>query len=177
MPRERQYCSRKDNSFIGNRRNRQCQKMALPVSICILNFRISLQKLMNRETRTKVEADDASYIGISGQEVTSEVVELYGLPAGIYITSVGPDTPAEEAGLEEGMILTALDDYEITSMSDLQGVLEYYSGGETVTLTVCEQSRQGGYEEKQLEITLGYKSDYMSHRHRYSSAQSSCRSG
>ena len=122
-----------------------------------------IQKLMNRETRTKVEADDASYIGISGQEVTSEVVELYGLPAGIYITSVGPDTPAAEAGLEEGMILTALDDYEITSMSDLQGVLEYYSGGETVTLTVCEQSRQGGYEEKQLEITLGYKSDYMSY--------------
>ena len=122
-----------------------------------------IQKLMNRETRSKVDADDASYIGISGQEVTSEVVELYGLPAGVYITSVGPDTPAEEAGLEEGMILTALDDYDITSMSDLQGVLEYYAGGETVTLTVCEQSDQGGYEEKQLEITLGYKSDYMSY--------------
>ena len=48
-----------------------------------------IQKLMNRETRTKVEADDASYIGISGQEVTSEVVELYGLPAGIYILPRG----------------------------------------------------------------------------------------
>ncbi len=119
--------------------------------------------LMNKETRTKVNEEDAAYIGINGQDMTMEVVQLYGLPAGVYITAVEAGTPAEEAGLEEGMILTKFGDYDITSMRDLQGALSYFSGGETVPLSVAVQSDNGGYEEEEMDITLGYRSDYVSY--------------
>jgi len=119
-----------------------------------------LEKLMSKETRSKVEDSDAAYMGISGEGVTSEVVQLYGVPAGVYVTNVGDGSPAEEAGLEEGDIITAFDDTAVTNMQELTKLLQYYKGGETVEMTV--QSAAGGaYKETTLTITLGLRSDYV----------------
>lgn len=121
-----------------------------------------VQKLMNKTTRSKVDEKDAAYIGISGEEVTEEVQELYGIPAGIYLTEVGQGTPAEDAGLTKGMILTKFDDTEVTSQSELQSLLQYYKGGETVTVTVATQGKGGKYKEKDFDLKLGLRSDYVS---------------
>jgi serine protease Do len=118
-----------------------------------------LEKLMNKVTRTKVDDSEASYIGISGQSVTSEVIQLYGIPAGIYVSQVGTGSPAEEAGLQVSDIITAFDDNTVTSMDELRNLLQYYKGGETVEITV-QSAENGAYTEKTLTITLGLKSDY-----------------
>lgn len=120
-----------------------------------------IQKLMNRQTRTKVDSSEASYLGIRGQDISDEVQQLYGMPAGIYITEVGQGTPAEEAGLTQGMIITKFDDTDVTSMSDFQNQLEYYKAGETVTVTVAAQGDGGQYNTKDIEITLGSRADYV----------------
>ena len=73
---------------------------------------------------------------------------------------VATGSPAEEAGLEKGDIITAFDDVTVTSMDDLKNRLQYYKGGEAVEMTV--QSAAGGaYTEKTVTITLGLKSDYQ----------------
>lgn len=117
-----------------------------------------LEKLMSRETRSKVDESEASYIGITGEGVSSEATQLYGIPAGIYLISVGEGSPAEEAGLQESDIITEFDGISVTSMSDLRELLLYYAAGETVEMTV-QSNENGAYTEKTVEITLGSKED------------------
>lgn len=119
-----------------------------------------LENLMSKETRSKVDSSEAAYMGINGEGVTSEVIELYNVPAGVYVTAVGEGTPAEEAGLQRGDIITAFDDVAVTNMDELSNRLQYYKGGETVEMTI-QTAPNGAYEEKTIEITLGLKSDYM----------------
>ena len=117
-----------------------------------------LEKLMSRETRSKVDESEASYIGITGEGVSSEATQLYGIPEGIYLISVGEGSPAEEAGLQESDIITEFDGISVTSMSDLRELLLYYAAGETVEMTV-QSNENGAYTEKTVEITLGSRED------------------
>lgn len=119
-----------------------------------------LENLMTKETRSQVDDSEAAYLGINGEGVTSEVIQLYNVPAGVYVTAVGEDTPAEEAGLQRGDIITAFDDMAVTNMQELANRLKYYKGGETVEMTI-QTAPNGAYEEKTIQVTLGLKSDYQ----------------
>ena len=118
-----------------------------------------LEDLMNRVTRSVVDEDEAAYIGINGESVSEEVVELYNLPEGIYVTDVGKGSPAEAAGIERGNIITEFDGVKVSSMDQLRERLQYYSGGETVEI-LLQTAADGAYTEKTVSITLGLKSDY-----------------
>ena len=78
------------------------------------------------------------------------------MPLGIYINTVYENSPAEEAGLAKGNIITAFDGQTVKSMSELKSLLAYYRFGETVDLTIMVQSADG-YTEKTVSITLGAK--------------------
>ena len=114
----------------------------------------SLQDMMNMETRAKVEADQASYIGIRGSDVSAEAIELYNVPAGAVVVEVVENGPAAKAGIREGDIITELDGRTISGMSQLQQTLEYYAAGEKVEVVV-QRSGGKGYEEKTVSVTLG----------------------
>ena len=114
----------------------------------------SLQQLMNLTTREKVDANQASYLGIAGQDVSEEAKELYGIPSGVVIAEVVKNEPADEAGVKKGDILTGLDGRSIGSMEQLQDVLQYYAAGEKVDIVV-QRSDNGSYQEQTLSITLG----------------------
>ena len=118
----------------------------------------SLKQLMNLTTREKVDASQASYLGIAGQDVSSEVTELYGIPSGVVVSEVVENGPADEAGVKKGDILIELDGRSISNMEQLQDVLEYYAAGETVDLTV-QRADNGEYQEQTLSITLGSAAD------------------
>lgn len=123
---------------------------AIPIS----NALPILNDLMERETRTeKVDEEQKAYLGITGQSVSAEVSALYGIPKGVYLTEIGIDTPAEEAGLEQGDIITAFDGTKIESMDDFLNTMNYYAAGEEVELKVAKQS--DGYEEETVKVTLG----------------------
>ena len=44
-------------------------------------------------------------------------------------------------------------------MDDLQEQLQYYKAGEKVKITVQTQSKNGEYEKKDVEVTLGKQSE------------------
>ena len=61
--------------------------------------------LMERQTRTKVAEDEVGYIGISLQEVTSQISQMYNMPEGIYVVSVEEGSAAANAGIMKGDII------------------------------------------------------------------------
>ena len=120
-----------------------------------------IEDLMSRTTRTKVSDEDASYLGIKGEDITSSISSAYGIPQGIYLTAVYEDSPLAEAGITVKSVITHFDGIRATSFSNLENRLKYYAAGETVSLTV-QVIEDNGYVEKTVEITLGRAADHVS---------------
>ncbi|MBD5445522.1 MAG: PDZ domain-containing protein [Lachnospiraceae bacterium] len=115
-----------------------------------------IAELMLKETKNKVAEDERGFLGISGISVTSEVSSAYGMPEGVYIAQVYEGTAADAAGLVKGDIITEFDGEKVSSMDELQTILEYYAKGDTVEMTVMTIGN-GGYQSKTVSITLGNK--------------------
>ena len=114
-----------------------------------------LTNLMNRETRERVSDEARGYLGITGQDVSSDIGEAYNMPTGVYISEVTKGSGAEQAGLSRGSIITGMEGVTIDSMETLQDQLSYYAVGETVELTVQVPASGGEYEEQTVSVTLG----------------------
>lgn len=112
-----------------------------------------LEDLMNQES---VEQSEQAYLGITGQNVTSEYTASYGMPEGIYVAEVSNGSPAQKAGLKRGYIITALNGKETKSMEQLQEKLQRCHAGDEGTITV-QVADNGSYKEKSLSVTFGKK--------------------
>ena len=122
---------------------------AIPVS----EVQSQLEGLMNRTTREKVDADKQGSLGVSVQDVDSQVTEMYGIPEGVYVAEVTKGSAAEKAGIKQGYIITKFDGESVKSASDLKNMLQYYKAGEKVEMKV-QVSDGGGYEEQTVTVTL-----------------------
>ncbi len=117
-----------------------------------------ISELMLKETRDVVDSSERGYIGIKGgQDVSESISEAYGIPVGVYISSVYADSPAEQAGLQKGYIITKFDGQTVKTLSELQSLIAYYKAGETVEIIAYVQSSEG-YTAKTFTVTLGYSS-------------------
>lgn len=112
-----------------------------------------LEDLMNQKT---VEQSEQAYLGISGQDVTSEYTNYYGMPEGIYVAEVTNGSPAQKAGLKKGYIITAINGKETKTMEQLQERLTQCRAGDKGTITV-KVANNGSYQEKELSVTFGKK--------------------
>ncbi len=88
-------------------------------------------------------------LGITGVTVTESDAERFSLPQGVYVYGVSEDSAAEQAGLQQGDIITAIDGVEITTMEELNEQKNQHKAGETVTLRI---SRSG--ETLNIQMTL-----------------------
>ncbi len=122
---------------------------AIPISTAVP----IINELISREA---VSDDEASYLGIAGIDVSDSVSEVYGMPEGVYISQVIEGEAAKAAGVQEGDILTEFDGHAISSMSELQELMQYYAAGTTVDVKV-ERAENGQYTEKTISVTLGKK--------------------
>ncbi len=113
-----------------------------------------IQKLMEKQTRSKVAESERGYLGITGLDVNQESASLYGLPLGAFVSNVVEGSAADKAGLVRGDIITAINGWEIKSMAELKEEISGYAAGETVELTIMQGSPEG-YQTKTVEVTLG----------------------
>lgn len=93
------------------------------------------------------------YLGIKGTDVTLQAHERNGIPYGAYVTGVKLDSPAMQAGIQAGDIITRINEKDISSMYALTYNLYQMKPGETVSLVIMRQS-QGEYKESTLKIVL-----------------------
>lgn len=103
-------------------------------SIPVSNVKELISSLMSKQTRQKVDSDNAGYLGIAAIDITSTYASMYGYPQGIMVRTVASGSAAEKAGLSAYDIIVGFDDQSISTMSGLQSLLQYYSAGETVRL-------------------------------------------
>ncbi|MCM1304019.1 MAG: trypsin-like peptidase domain-containing protein [Lachnospiraceae bacterium] len=104
--------------------------------------------------KDKVPEEEVGYIGITMQEITDQVIQMYHMPQGVFVYDVEEGSPAQAAGIMKQDIIVQFDDRKITSASSLKRALQYYKAGDTATITVMRQVN-GEYASCELEITLG----------------------
>jgi 2-alkenal reductase len=92
------------------------------------------------------------YLGISFQPINPEVATMYNLPAqwGVYITKVERNSPASDAGLQQGDIVTKIGDVALDETHSYVNTLFKFQPGDQTTLEVVR-----GNETMQVQVTLG----------------------
>lgn len=117
-----------------------------------------INELMNKETKAKVSTEESSYLGIAGVDVTNDVASSYNMPIGVSVAQVVEESAADKAGIKKGYIITEFDGNKVSSMGELQALLEYYAAGTTVEIKV-QYAENSEYKEKSLTVTLGKKTE------------------
>ena len=115
-----------------------------------------VHQLMKREV---ISESEIGFLGIyldTAQEVTEAFSQQFNMPIGIYINGIVEDSPAEQAGMKKGYIITKINDIKVDTIENLTNALSYNKAGDTITLTVSYLDT-GGYEEKSLSIVLAKK--------------------
>ena len=92
------------------------------------------------------------YLGVSIQSITPELAAAMQLDGtqGALVGEVMPDSPAAQAGLQTGDVITAFDGKPVASSRDLPGIVAETPVGQDVTITV---QRQGEFLD--LAVTVG----------------------
>jgi serine protease Do len=92
------------------------------------------------------------YLGISFQAITPDIANAYHLPVqwGVYVTDVAPNSPASQAGLQQGDIITSLGRVPLDDTHSYINTLFTFKPGDLVTL---EYNRNG--KVVQVQVTLG----------------------
>lgn len=95
-----------------------------------------------------------AYLGISGVDVTLSVHEELGVPFGAYITEIEMDSPAMQAGMQQGDIMVQMNEKLILSYGNYTTTLMQFKVGDPVKVVVMRQV-QNEYKEMEFDITLG----------------------
>ncbi len=122
---------------------------AIPIS----DIKEDMERMMQQETRPLLTESERGYLGISVSNVTTEINEAYDIPLGAHISSVTEGSPAEKAGLQRGMVVTAINGKSVRTREELIEYLSYYKAGETVSFTVKVRT-DAGYEDRNFDVTL-----------------------
>ena len=96
-----------------------------------------------------------AYMGVEGQAVTSEIAEAYDLPIGVYVTETEEGSPAYQAGIQTGDVITRLGSVSVSSMRDLHEALLQLTPGEEILVTVSRSSMDSSRE---LEFSIRLES-------------------
>ena len=92
------------------------------------------------------------YMGINFQPINPDIAAQYNLPAqwGVYVTKVAENSPASDAGLQQGDIIVKLGDITLDETHSYVNTLFTFKPGDQITLNVLRDGKN-----TQLQIKLG----------------------
>jgi 2-alkenal reductase len=92
------------------------------------------------------------YLGINFQPITPDIASAYRLPAqwGAYITAVAANSPASQANLQQGDIITSIGGVSLDETHSYINTLFTHKPGDQVTVEFIRSSKT-----MQVQVTLG----------------------
>lgn len=96
------------------------------------------------------------YIGISGTTVTGQIQESQGMPEGVYVIEVDPDSPAMAAGIQSGDVICEVSGQTVTNLGAYQRAVLETETGTQITIRGMRQGAEG-YVEVKFTVTVGSK--------------------
>ena len=127
-------------------------------AIAISDVTDILQNLMNETSRDKLDDSEHGVLGIEGSSVSSEAVQMYGIPAGVFVKGVTEGGAADKAGLKANSVITEFNGKTVSSIDQLSEYLSYYEPDEEVELTV-QVPHGTSYKEETVKVTLDENTD------------------
>ena len=127
-------------------------------AIAISDVTDILQNLMNETSRDKLDDSEHGVLGIKGSSVSSEAVQMYGIPAGVFVKQVTEGGAADKAGLKANSVITEFNGKTVSSIDQLIEYLSYYEPDEEVELTV-QVPHGTSYKEETVKVTLDENTD------------------
>ncbi|WP_051437595.1 S1C family serine protease [Eubacterium xylanophilum] len=117
-----------------------------------------INDLMDRQV---LDEDEKGYLGITGKNITDDISQAYKIPKGVYVYEVSKNGAAEKAGIKSGDVITKINDYEVSTIDQVQKKVNSIKAGTKVTVVVM-RSDNGEYKEKKIDVVLGDASDIKS---------------
>lgn len=125
-----------------------------------------LESLKNgEEPEISVEHEGSGVkLGVSVVTVNEQNSDYYGIPQGALVKEVEAGSAAEEAEIQAGDIITAIDDKQITSVDDLTEALSHYSDGDSAEVTIAREVKSAygmfegnasSYRQGKTTVTFG----------------------
>jgi S1-C subfamily serine protease len=90
--------------------------------------------------RLNIVTDRRLRVGIGVQELTTQLGEYFGAPAGVLVTEVDDNSSGKTAGLRAGDVITKVNDQAVRSTQDLRRLLGNASG--EISLTVMRDRKE-----------------------------------
>jgi S1-C subfamily serine protease len=122
--------------------------MRVITALAISDLKSNIVKLSNNE--------EVVLFGVKGSDVTNNIAEQEGLPVGVYVVETVLDSPAMNAGIQNGDVITKVGGVEVKTVRELQAELSKYQADNVIPIVV---KRQGIDEYKDIDfvVSLGAK--------------------
>lgn len=119
---------------------------AIPMSdaVSIIN------ELMDRQV---LKDDERGYLGILGRNITDSVSKYYGIPVGVYVTTVSENGAAYKAGMKQGDVITKINGQTVKTIEAVQEIVNNTKVGTSIEVTI-KRSDDGEYKEKKVTVVL-----------------------
>lgn len=115
-------------------------------AISVSQLKDIIEKLSNGQ--------DIPYLGLKLTSVTSDIEKEYDIPKGVYIKSVGIDSPAMAAGLQSGDVIVKIAGENVETAQAYKNVLSGQTPGDVVKITI-KTPGAAGYVEIECSATVG----------------------
>ena len=97
--------------------------------------------------------------GISVQELTEDLQQVFGVNKGVVISEVQQGSPAENSGLKRGDVLTEINDRKVTSVNDVKNTIGLLRVGEQIEIRFIREKQPFAAEiyvgESELSLIKG----------------------
>lgn len=94
-------------------------------------------------------------LGITAKNVAGMQAQLSGLPSGVAIVGIDPESSFSQVGAQVGDVITKADGEAIESMNDLYTVLNRHKPGDEIIVTLYQPSQNGGSgQSRDVKVTL-----------------------
>ncbi|MEY2528495.1 MAG: serine protease Do, partial [Verrucomicrobiota bacterium] len=93
--------------------------------------------------------------GMQLQILTPDLTDALGYVAGqgVLVTAVEPNSPADQAGIQRGLVIYRIGKYNVTSVKQLEGLLARVGSGTSVDFTVGIVRANGQGQQETVPLT------------------------